>query len=279
MNSPHEPSPLLIMARPEASTLSVVLPAYNEQDRLLPYLTSITRYLSQRGDPYEIVVVDDGSRDETAQRVTRFALDAPAVRLIRLPANRGKGGAVRAGMLAARGTFRLMADADGATPIQEVERLEHALAEGADLAIGSRFLGSRDRRYRVQARWHRTVLGNVFNQIAQHLGLEGITDTQCGFKLFRKRVAEDLCSVARIDGYGLDLELLYIARRRDYRIAEVPINWTDQPGSKVRVARDGLRMFRELLAVRRHEAQGLYRRRESADVLQELRQAAESHTY
>ncbi|MEP6887888.1 MAG: dolichyl-phosphate beta-glucosyltransferase [Nitrospirales bacterium] len=267
------------MARSEESiTLSVVLPAYNEQDRLLPYLTSITRYLSQRGDPYEIVVVDDGSRDETAQRVTRFASDAPTVRLIRLPANRGKGAAVRAGMLAARGTLRLMADADGATPIQELERLDHALAEGADLAIGSRFLGSRDRRYRVQARWHRTVLGNLFNHVAQHLGLNGITDTQCGFKLFRKRVAEDLCSVARIDGYGLDLELLYVARRRGYRIAEVAINWTDQPGSKVRVFRDGIRMFRELLAVHRHNARGFYRRRESADVLHELRQTAESHT-
>ena len=268
------------MARPEDSiVLSVVLPAYNEQDRLLPYLTSITRYLSQRNDPYEIVVVDDGSRDATAQRVARFGIQAPVVHLIRFPANRGKGAAVRAGMLAARGTLRLMADADGATPIQEVERLEQALAEGADVAIGSRFLGSRDDRYRVQARWHRTVLGNVFNQIAQRLGLEGITDTQCGFKLFRKRVAEDLCSVARIDGYGLDLELLYIARRRDYRIAEIPINWTDQPGSKVRVVRDGLRMFRELLAVRRHDAEGVYRRPESPDVLRGLREAAESHTY
>jgi len=259
--------------------LSVILPAYNEQDRLPPYLTSITRYLSQRGDSFEIVVVDDGSRDETARRVRQFGIDAPAVRLICLHGNRGKGAAVRAGMLAAQGTLRLMADADGATPIGEIARLEHALAKGTDLAIGSRFLGSRDRRYQVQARWHRTVLGNVFNQMAQQLGLEGITDTQCGFKLFRKRVAEDLFSVARIDGYGFDLEVLYVARRRDYRIAEVPINWTDQPGSKVRVVRDGLRMFRELLAVRRHAAQGLYRRQESTDVPQELRQAAESRRY
>ena len=268
------------MARPsQRITLSVVLPAYNEQDRLPSYLTSIILYLSQRGDPYEIVVVDDGSRDETAQRVRQFAADARGVRLIQLPGNGGKGAAVRAGMLAAHGTLRLMADADGATPIQEIERLEHALSEGADLAIGSRFLGSRDSRYRVQARWHRTVLGNAFNQMAQRLGLEGITDTQCGFKLFRKRVAEDLFFVARIDGYGFDLELLYVARRRNYRIAEVPINWTDQPGSKVRVVRDGLRMFRELLAVRRHAAQGLYRRPESAEVFQELRQAVESRRY
>ncbi|HKN87166.1 MAG TPA: dolichyl-phosphate beta-glucosyltransferase [Nitrospiraceae bacterium] len=268
------------MARPsQRITLSVILPAYNEQDRLPPYLTSIMRYLSQRGDPYEIVVVDDGSRDQTAPRIREFAVDRPVVRLIQLPRNSGKGAAVRAGMLAAHGTLRLMTDADGATPIQEIERLEHALSEDNDLAIGSRFLGSRDSRYRVQARWHRTVLGNTFNRMAQRLGLEGITDTQCGFKLFRKRVAEDLFSISRIDGYGFDLELLYVARHRNYRIAEVPINWTDQPGSKVHVVRDGLRMFRELLAVRRHAAQGAYQRRESADRFQELCQAAESRRY
>ena len=268
------------MARPSTRiTLSVVLPAYNEQDRLPPYLTSIIVYLSRRGEPYEIVVVDDGSRDDTAQRVRQFAIESPVIRLIQLPANRGKGAAVRAGMLAAHGALRLMTDADGATPIEEIERLEQGLSDGSDLTIGSRFLGSRDGRYRVQARWHRTVLGNAFNQAAQRLGLEGITDTQCGFKLFRKRVAEDLFSVSRIDGYGFDLELLYIARQRNYRIAEVPINWTDQPGSKVHVVRDGLRMFRELLAVRRYAAQGCYRRSEFADSLHDLRQAAESRRF
>lgn len=263
----------------EPITLSVVLPAYNEQDRLIPYLTSIVHYLAQRGNTYEIVVADDGSGDETGRKVTEFAINAPPVRLIQLPANRGKGAAVKAGMLAARGELRLMADADGATPIQELERLADALHDGSDLAIGSRFLASRDPGYRVQARWHRTVLGNAFNHVVQRLGLHGITDTQCGFKLFRNRVAVDLFSVARIDGYGFDLELLYIARQRGYRIAEVPINWTDQPGSKVRGVRDGLQLFRELLAVRRHDAQGLYRRRDPSDVFHDLRGTAESHTY
>jgi dolichyl-phosphate beta-glucosyltransferase len=264
---------------PQPIALSVVIPAYNEQDRLLPYLTSITRYLSRRGDRYEIVIVDDGSTDETAKRVEIFAVVSPAVRLIRLPANRGKGAAVQAGMQAAHGDLRLMADADGATPIQELERLERAVTEGADLAIGSRFLASRDDRYHVQARWHRTLLGNLFNHVAQRLGLAGISDTQCGFKLFRRRVAVDLFSVGRIAGYGFDLELLYIARRREYRIAEVPINWTDQPGSKVRVMRDGLQLLRELLAVRRYDEQGLYRRQESSREVEEIYRAAESHTY
>lgn len=263
----------------QSIALTVVIPAYNEQDRLPPYLTSITRYLSRRGDCYEVLVVDDGSTDETAKRVETCAVDSPAVRLIRLPKNQGKGAAVHAGMQAAHGELRLMADADGATPIEELERLERAVAEGADLAIGSRFLASRDDRYHVHARRHRTILGNLFNHVAQRLGLAGITDTQCGFKLFRRRVAADLFSVGRIAGYGFDLELLYIARLRKYRVAEVPINWTDQPGSKVRVMRDGLQLLRELLAVRRHDAQGLYRRRESPGQVGEIYQTAKSHPY
>jgi dolichyl-phosphate beta-glucosyltransferase len=246
--------------------LSVIIPAYNEARRILPYLQAITAYLVQRGLAYEILVVDDGSRDDTAALVERAGTQNLHIRLIRLPRNSGKGAAVRAGMQAAQGELQLFADADGATPIQELERLEAAMKNGADLAIGSRTLASRDSRYRVQARLHRTLLGNLFNRIVRRLGIGDINDTQCGFKLFRKSVARDLFSVARIDGYGFDLELLYVAQRRGYRIAEVPINWTDQPGSKVRVLRDGLAMVREMLAVRRNYAQGLYAARQRVPV-------------
>ncbi len=246
-------------AEPRTITaLSIVIPAYNEARRLPPYLQAIITYLNQRQLATEILVVDDGSSDETATLVGQFAAAHPMVRLIRLPQNQGKGAAVRAGMQAAQGGLRLLADADGATPIQELERLEAAIASGADLAIGSRTLASRDRRYRVAARPHRTLMGNLFNRMVRRLGIGNIHDTQCGFKLFRDTVAEDLFSVARVDGYGFDLELLHVAQRRGYRIAEVPINWADQPGSKVRVLRDGLRMLREMLAVRRNDAQGLY---------------------
>jgi dolichyl-phosphate beta-glucosyltransferase len=237
--------------------LSVVIPAYNEARRIVPYLEAITAYLGRRGLSYELLVVDDGSQDDTAALAQQTG-----ARLIWLPRNTGKGAAVRAGMQAARGTLRLFADADGATPIQELERLEAAIKDGADLAIGSRTLASRDSRYQVKARLHRTLLGNLFNRIVRYLGVRHVHDTQCGFKLFRQAVAQDLFSVARINGYGFDLELLYIARRRGYRIAEVPINWTDQPGSKVRVVRDGLAMLREMLAVRRNDAAGLYAARQ-----------------
>ncbi len=250
------------MPTPDTSSsiaLSVILPAYNEQSRILRYLAEIHRYFVARRTPIEILVVDDGSSDNTAAVVEKFCRGGtPAVRLIRLNRNQGKGAAVRTGMRHAQGALHLFADADGATPIQEVERLEAAIAGGADLAIGSRALASRDARYTVQARWHRSVLGNAFNGLVQQLGLSGIADTQCGFKLFRRAVARDLFAVACVDGYGFDLELLYIARQRDYCIAEVPINWMDQPGSKVQVFRDGIRMLHELLTVRQNNAQGRY---------------------
>jgi len=242
--------------------LSIVIPAYNEAERILPYLTSIITYLRGRDHSYEVLVVDDGSRDHTVVLVEKVGTENQAVQLLRLPRNRGKGHAVRTGMQQARGRLRLMADADGATPIVELERLEAALREGADLAIGSRLLASRDPRYTVKARWHRSELGNLFNWTVRHLGIRGIADTQCGFKLFTQAVAEDLFSVACIDGYGFDLELLYIAQRRGYRIAEVPINWADQPGSKVWVLKDGFCMLREMLAVRRNFAQGRYARKD-----------------
>ena len=138
----------------ETIRLSVIIPAYNESERILPYLAEITGYLGRRGTPYEVLVVDDGSHDGTAALVEQLRMKEPAVRLLRLAQNAGKGCAVRTGMQVARGEFQLMADADGATPIQELERLEAVIGNGADLAIGSRFLASRDNRYTVEARWH-----------------------------------------------------------------------------------------------------------------------------
>lgn len=247
-------------------SLSVVIPAYNEARRIPAYLQSVVAYLDGRGQSYEILVVDDGSSDETAALVEETGRRHGPIRLIRLPRNRGKGAAVRAGMRAAQGGLQLFADADGATPIRELERLEAAVNDGADIAIGSRTLASRDSRYRVKARLHRTLMGNLFNRIVRRFGIGNIHDTQCGFKLFRQSAAQDLFAEARIDGYGFDLELLYLARQRGYRIAEVPINWEDQPGSKVRVVSDGLRMLGELLAIRRNHARGLYASRQRSQV-------------
>ncbi len=238
---------------------SIIIPAYNEAGRILPYLRRIAEYMRGRGGPFEVLVVDDGSIDATSSIVSALTTSIPEISLLRLSDRRGKGAAVRRGMQAAAGQLRLFTDADGATPIEELPRLERAIEQGADLAIGSRALASRLPEFSVHARLHRTVLGSLFNAAVRQGGIRNIADTQCGFKLFRCSVAQDLFSVATIDGYGFDLELLYIAQRRGYRVAEVPINWADQPDSKVRVWRDGFLMMRELARVRQNDRKGLYR--------------------
>lgn len=227
---------------------SVVIPAYNEALRLPAYLKDVVAYFEGRDQPYEILVVDDGSTDATAERVSEIAAGRPFIGVHALPANRGKGAAVREGMRRTRGALKLMADADGATPIGEVERLEAAIRRGADIVVGSRVL--RDPAVVRQTRLHRKLSGHVFNFIVRRLGVSGVVDTQCGFKLFRGPVADGLFGALATDGFGFDVELLLLAQRRGYRVAEVPINWADQPGSKVGVLSDGPRMLRDIVAAR-----------------------------
>jgi len=227
---------------------SVVIPAYNEAQRLPAYLREFVAYFDGRGEPYEVIVVDDGSADETAARVLEARAIHPAVTLQGLAENRGKGFAVRAGMRAARGSVRLMADADGATPIAEVKRLETAIEAGADVAVGSRALPDPSVRREVQI--HRKVSGEIFNFFARRMGVGDVTDTQCGFKLFRGAVAETLFRELETEGFGFDVELLMLARRRGCRVVEVAINWADQPGSKVDVLRDGPRMLAQIIRAR-----------------------------
>jgi dolichyl-phosphate beta-glucosyltransferase len=227
---------------------SVVIPAYNEARRLPRYLYEVVTYFDGRDEPYEALVVDDGSTDDTAARVREMTTEHRGIVLVSLPANRGKGAAVAAGMRRARGALRLMTDADGATPIVELKRLEAAVHGGADLAVGSRALP--DPSVVVSARTHRRLSGRVFIAIARALGVRQVVDTQCGFKLFRGPVADDLFGALRTEGFGFDVELVLRAERAGYHIAEVPVNWADQPGSKVGVLKDGPRMIAEIIAAR-----------------------------
>jgi dolichyl-phosphate beta-glucosyltransferase len=226
---------------------SVVIPAFNEAERLPTYLDSVVAYLEGRDEPYEVIVVDDGSTDGTSDVVEarRFA----SVRVVRLAQNAGKGAAVRAGMLAARGAYRLFADADGATPIQELKRLEPALVAGADVVIGSRVLV--DPGVSVATRAHRVAVGRVFNWLVARLGLVGIADSQCGFKAFTGPAADRLFGALVTRGFGFDVEILLRAQAARCRIVEMPVNWADQAGSKVGVIRHGPGMLWQIVRARR----------------------------
>jgi dolichyl-phosphate beta-glucosyltransferase len=236
--------------------LSIVIPAYNEEARLGPTLRDYVAYCRARDLKAELIVVDDGSLDRTSVVVNRFAAEHPELRLIRLAENHGKGHAVRSGVVNARGRLVLFADADGATPLSEVERLEAALAQGADVAIGSRAL--HDGRVTVKAKLYRRVIGRIFHGIVEALTVPGVKDTQCGFKLFRGPVAHDLFSRMRVRGFSFDVEVLMMAQRRGYRIAEVPVNWTHKPGSKVNLVTDSARMFCDLFVIRGRYMSGAY---------------------
>jgi dolichyl-phosphate beta-glucosyltransferase len=227
---------------------SVVIPAFNEARRLPRYLAEIVVYFDGRNESYEVLVADDGSTDGTAEAVAAIVRAHPTVRVLRHERNEGKGAAVRRGMLAARGEYRLFTDADGATPILELKRLEAALMAGAQIAIGSRALP--DPSVLVVARLHRVLSGRAFSWIVRRLGLPGVIDSQCGFKVFTARAAADLFGRLRTSGFGFDVELLLLAQAAGYRVTEVPVNWTDQPGSKVRVLGNGPGMLRQITAAR-----------------------------
>jgi glycosyltransferase involved in cell wall biosynthesis len=236
-----------------APRLSVVIPAYNEAARLPATLARVRSHLEARGELFEIVVADDGSRDGT-ERVA-LAAGAPFVRVLRSPTNRGKGHAVRRGMLAATGVRRLMSDADLSTPIEELSRLEAELDAGYDVAIGSRALPGAT--IEVHQPRYREGMGRLFNWCVRRLLLPRLHDTQCGFKLFSAVAAETAFSRARLDGFCFDVEALFLAERAGYRIAERPVVWRNDAASRVTLVRGGL-AFADLLRIRWNAWRGDY---------------------
>ena len=228
--------------------LSIVIPCFNEQDRLPATVDAIKAYMAQRGIDYELILADDGSSDGTPAVIAKATEGASNVRSVRLPQNRGKGRALAEGVAASKGDRVLVTDADLSTPIDELPKLEAALDAGAGVAIASRAI--RGRQIVIHQPVYRVVMGKTFNLIVQALLLPGLWDTQCGFKLFRGDLARVVFGQLRTDGFGYDPEALYLAKRRGERIAEVGVVWRHSAPTKVAAMRHSLDMFRDVVRTR-----------------------------
>ncbi|MFW6282989.1 MAG: dolichyl-phosphate beta-glucosyltransferase [Minisyncoccales bacterium] len=212
--------------------LSVVIPSYNEAERLPSTLKDIDNYLKKVDYNYEIIVVSDGSTDKTAQKIRELMKEINNLRLIDRKENKGKGYTIRQGLLESKGEYRLFTDADNSTSIDQVEKIWPEFKDGADIVIGSRDIEGA--KLVPPQPWWRQRVGDIFNLMVQTtLGLWGIWDTQCGFKAFKKEVVETILPKCRIDGFAFDPEILILARKEDFKIKEIPIEWKNDPDSKV----------------------------------------------
>jgi len=256
-----------------APELSIVIPAYNEEGRLGRALSHIREYFLKRHMPLgvapeitleqlEILVVDDGSKDGTPRIAEEWAREMPCVRLVSNQENRGKGYSVRHGMLEARGRLALFTDADLSSPIEEIEKLLAAISAGYDIAIGSRAL---DRTLiSIHQSRHRELAGIIFNGFVRVITGLPFHDTQCGFKIFRREPSRAIFEQQRIERFGFDPEILFLAKRHGLRIAEVPVRWAHDPATKVHVLRDSVMMFCDLLVVRWNWLLGRYSKKSRA---------------
>jgi dolichyl-phosphate beta-glucosyltransferase len=237
-------------------TYSIVIPAYNESARLGATLEKVLAYVHAQGWDAEVIVVNDGSRDNTAEIVRSFAAKDPALRLVENPGNRGKGYSVRNGMLNARGSIVLFSDADLSSPIEEAPKLFEALERGADIAIGSRWLRAETQTQRQPL--HRQLFGRIFNLVLRlTLGLQ-FADTQCGFKAFKQTAVQAIFPLQRIERWGFDPEILFLARKFKFRVQEVPVAWAHREGTSINPLVDGSRMVMEMLHIRWNSLTGKY---------------------
>jgi dolichyl-phosphate beta-glucosyltransferase len=252
------PEPRLAVALhvTEFPDYSIVIPAFNESARILGALRSVVACVRERGWKAEVIVVNDGSRDATAEMVNAFAINAPEVRLIENPGNRGKGYSVRNGLLQAFGDVVMFTDADLSAPIGEAERLFAAIAAGADIAIGSRWLEKGRQTHRQPL--YRQFFGRCFNAVTR--GVMGLrfADTQCGFKAFTRSAAQTVFQLQTIERWGFDPEILFIALKRGYNIVEVPVSWAHDERTRMSYLKDGIKMLQEIAIIRWNALLGRY---------------------
>ena len=234
--------------------LSVIIPAHNEEHRLPDTLEQVFRFLAGQAFTSEVIIVENGSVDRTFEVAQGFAQKHESIRVIQ--SERGKGAAVKRGMLEAQGEYRFMCDADLSMPVDEIVKFIPPALEGFDIAIASREAKGAV-RYNEPA--YRHLGGRGINFIIQTLILPGLNDTQCGFKCFRADVAKDVFSHQTLQGWSFDIELLYLARKRGYRIEEVPIHWYHHPETKVSAVRDAVQMIKDIFRIRANARRGLYK--------------------
>ena len=227
--------------------VSVVIPAYNEEGRIVETLKSIHRYFHGKSLTWQIIVVNDGSTDNTAEVLDTIREEITDLIVISDSPNHGKGYAVKRGVEASRGEFILFADADNSTPIEELEKFYPHLIDNK-VVIGSRYLS--ESNVVVRQPWHRAIIGRIGNMLIQFLLLEGVKDTQCGFKAFQHDAAREIFSRMRMNGFGFDIEILAIARLLNFSIKEVPVSWYNSPESRVRPVKDALRTFGEVIHIK-----------------------------
>ena len=242
-----------------SSFVSVVVPAYNEASCIRRNVEQIVRYLSARFQRFEVIVVNDGSTDATQREIAEVALRDGRITPVLLPANRGKGFAVREGVLKAKGDAVLFTDADLSTPVEEIEKAVAELSNGYSVVIGSRQHPQSNVRV-CQSRL-RELMGKSFNVVIRTLFPLPYRDTQCGFKCFTQRAAREVFSVAQIDGFSFDVEVLLIAQRLGYRVKEIPVSWAHVDASKVSVARNWLSVVKEIFQIYWNDRKGFYGRK------------------
>jgi dolichyl-phosphate beta-glucosyltransferase len=238
---------------------SIVIPAYNESRRIPATLRAVLASIRANAWDAEVIVVNDGSTDSTAQLVREFAREAPEIRLLENPRNHGKGYSVRNGMLQARGEVVMFTDSDLSSPIEEAANLFSAIAAGADIAIGSRWLESSRQTQRQPL--YRQFFGRCFNAVTRMVMRLPFADTQCGFKAFTRAAAQTVFQLQTIERWGFDPEILFIALKRGFRVVEVPVAWAHDERTRMSYLKDGMKMLEELAIVRWNALLGRYNKR------------------
>lgn len=236
--------------------ISIIIPAYNEEDLIENTINDVVRYLSDKNYIFEIIVINDGSKDRTYEILKKMSENYDYLKVINHQVNEGKGKSVKDGVILAKNKNILFTDADLSAPITNLENMLKEIHKGYDIVIASREVEGSEIKKRPL---HRKIMGRVFNKIITILGFQGIKDTQCGFKLFNAKTAKDIFSKSKINGYAFDVEILHIARLKGYKIKEYPVLWIDRLDSKMKIIRDALKMLKEVIKIKYYDKKGYYR--------------------